>query len=112
MARYEFIDVEKATLNGDGTRRYSVRQMCRWLRVSASGYYEWVSRPASATVQWRERLKPLIVKAFVDSDGRYGYRRVHAQLARWGQHCVNIHRVLYLGARVALSERHAVAVLA
>ncbi len=87
MARYEFIDVEKATLNGDGTRRYSVRQMCGWLRVSVSGYYEWLSRPASATARWRERLKPLIVKAFVDSDGRYGYRRVHAQLARWGQHC-------------------------
>lgn len=87
MARYEFIDAEKATVNSDGTRRYSVKAMCRWLRVSASGYYEWLSRPASATVLWRERLTPLIVKAFTDSDGRYGYRRVHAQLAHWGRHC-------------------------
>ena len=86
MARYEFIDAEKATLNGDGTPRYSIRQMCRWLQVSVSGYYEWLSRPASATTQWRERLKPLIVKAFTDSEGRYGYRRIQVQLARWGRH--------------------------
>lgn len=87
MARYEFIDVEKATMNSDGTRRYSIKQMCRWLQVSTSGYFEWLSRPMSATARRRERLKPLIVKAFTDSDGRYGYRRVHEQLARWGHHC-------------------------
>jgi hypothetical protein len=87
MARYEFIDAEKVTLNSDGTRRYSIKQMCRWLEVSTSGFYEWLSRPASATAQWRERLKPLIIKAFTDSDSRYGYRRVHEQLARWGQLC-------------------------
>jgi transposase InsO family protein len=87
MARYELIDVEKATTNSDGTRRYSIKQMCRWLQVSTSGYFEWLSRPMSATARRRERLKPLIVKAFIDSDGRYGYRRVHEQLSRWGQHC-------------------------
>lgn len=85
MARYEFIDAEKATTNHDGTRRYSIQQMCRWLKVSTSGFYEWVSRPMSATGCRREELKPLIAKAFTDSDGRYGYRRVQAQLARWGR---------------------------
>lgn len=87
MARYEFIDAEKATCTTDGTRRYSVAQMCRWLAVSTSGYYEWLTRPASAAARRRERLAPLVLKAFTDADGRYGYRRVHAQLARWGQHC-------------------------
>jgi putative transposase len=86
MARYEFIDAEKATLNSDGTRRYSIKQMCTWLEVSTSGYYEWLGRPASETSKRRERLKPLIVKAFTDSDGRYGYRRVQGQLARWGRY--------------------------
>lgn len=86
MARYEFIDAEKATVNGDGTQRYSIKRMCRWLQVSVSGYYDWLSRPASPTRQWRERLKPLIVKAFTDSDGRYGYRRIQVQLARWGHY--------------------------
>src|SRR5262249_43990231 len=41
-------------------------------------------RPESATAQRREQLKLLITKAFDMSDGTYGYRRVHAQLARWG----------------------------
>lgn len=84
MARYEFINAEKATLSSDGTRRYSIKQMCKWLEVSVSGYHDWLGRPASATALWRERLKPLIIKVFTDSDGRYGYRRIQAQLARWG----------------------------
>jgi hypothetical protein len=48
-ARYEFLDAQKATRNSDGTPRYSIKQMCAWLQVSTSGYYEWLSRPASAT---------------------------------------------------------------
>jgi hypothetical protein len=34
-----------------------------------SEYYEWLTRPASATAQWRER-RPLIREAFTDNDGR------------------------------------------
>jgi transposase InsO family protein len=58
--------------------------MCKWLGVSKSGYYEWRSRPESATARRRKELKLLITKAFEDSDGTYGYRRVARQLARWG----------------------------
>jgi putative transposase len=84
MARYEFIDAEKATTDSDGTPRYSVKQMCRWLKVSTSGFHDWASRPMSATARRRADLKPLVTKAFTDSDGRYGYRRIQVQLARWG----------------------------
>lgn len=58
--------------------------MCSWLRVSRSGFYEWRSCPDSARARRRAELKILITKAFEDSDGAYGYRRVAAQLARWG----------------------------
>jgi putative transposase len=58
--------------------------MCERLGVSKSGYYDWRSRPDSATAQRREELKLLIKKAFEMSDTTYGYRRIHAQLARWG----------------------------
>jgi putative transposase len=75
--RYEFIDVEKAN--------YPIVKMCAWLEVSTSGYYDWRAQPASATAQRREYLTLLIVKIFTDSHGTYGYRRVHAQLARWGE---------------------------
>jgi len=56
------------------------------LGVSSSGYYEWQGRPASATAARRDRVKVLIAEVFTDSDGTYGHRRVHAQLARWGEH--------------------------
>ena len=39
------------------------------------------------TNQRRERLKLLIADAFTISDETYGYRRIHAQLARWGVPC-------------------------
>src|SRR5256714_2083112 len=62
---------------------YPVEFMCERLGVSKSGYYDWRSRPDSATTQRREELKLLIKKAFEMSDSTYGYRGVHAQLARW-----------------------------
>lgn len=62
---------------------YPVTFMCRLLNVSRSGYYEWRSRPESATAQRREHLKAVIGKAFELSNGTYGHRRVHAQLQRW-----------------------------
>jgi putative transposase len=77
---YEFIDAEYATENNALT----VLQMCVWLGVSRSGFYEWRSRPESVTARRREELRLLIKKAFDDSDGTYGHRRVWAQLARWG----------------------------
>jgi putative transposase len=77
---YEFIDVEYAT----SPAAPAIARMCAWLEVSRSGYYEWRSRPESATAKRREELKLLIAKAFDDSDGTYGYRRIWWQLARWG----------------------------
>jgi putative transposase len=77
---YEFIDAEYATSGAAP----AITRMCRWLEVSKSGYYEWRSRPESATAKRREGLKLLVKKAFDDSDGTYGYRRVWWQLARWG----------------------------
>lgn len=53
-----------------------------WAGVSSSGFYEWRNRSASATAVRREELKTVIAAVFDDSDGTYGYRRVHAVLAR------------------------------
>lgn len=75
-ARYEFIDGEKAN--------YPVDSMCEWVRVSRSGFYEWRHRPESATAARRSELRPIIEEVFADSDGTYGYRRVHAELVRMG----------------------------
>jgi putative transposase len=76
-AKYEFIDAQKA--------QYPIVKMCDWAGVSRSGYYEWRDRPASATACRRAALTRLIQAIFDDSDGTYGYRRVHAALARQGE---------------------------
>ena len=58
--------------------------MCQWLHVSRSGFYEWRNRPESATLARRKMLAELIQEIFDDNHGTYGYRRVHAALARRG----------------------------
>lgn len=83
--KYEFIDAEYAAAVADtATTAPTIVQMCEWLEVSKSGFYEWRGNPGSATAARREELKLIIRKAFEDSDGTYGYRRVALQLARWG----------------------------
>jgi len=85
---YEFIDAEYAAAAADtATTAPTISQMCEWLEASKSGFYEWRNNPGTATAKRREELKLVIQKAFDDSDGTSGYRRVHAQLARWGVAC-------------------------
>lgn len=74
--KYAFIEAEHATVAGETACAPAVTQMCGWLRVSRSGFYEWRSRPESAAAKRRNELKLLIAKAFEDSDGTYGYRRI------------------------------------
>ena len=76
--KYEFIDAEHATSMAAPT----ITQMCEWLGASRSGFYEWRSRPESATAKRRQRLRLAIKDIFDDSDGTYGYRRIAAELAR------------------------------
>jgi putative transposase len=74
IAKFEFIDTEKAF--------YPVTLMCVWAQVSRSGFYDWLARPASASAARRRDLEVLVAGVFEDSDGTYGYRRVHQELAR------------------------------
>ena len=84
--RYEFIDAECAYLPAEGSAP-AVVQMCEWLRVSKSGYYDWRSRPQSAATQRRELLKIKIRALFEANNEEYGYRRMHAVLVRGGEQC-------------------------
>jgi transposase InsO family protein len=84
--KYEFIDAEYAVLPVNGAAYApTIRQMCGWLGVSKSGYYEWRSRPESATAQRRELLKIKIRALFEANEETYGYRRLHAALVRGGE---------------------------
>ena len=84
--KYAFIDAEYACVPGaESGDAPSTMQMCEWLGVSKSGYYEWRSRPQSETGKRREILK-LKIKALFDANNEeYGYRRIHAELVRGGE---------------------------
>lgn len=77
-AKYAFISSEEGN--------YRVRKMCLWAQVSRSGYYEWKDRAPSASAIRRAELGEIVEHLFADSDATYGYRRVHAALARVGRH--------------------------
>ena len=83
MSRYEYIDSCRA----DPSELSPVTKMCAWLLVSTSGFYHWLTRPQSATVVRREELTARVEAFFEASDGTYGYRRIHADLAEEGTEC-------------------------
>ena len=76
IEKYSFIHGEEGN--------YPIIKMCRWAKVSRTGYYEWRTRTPSVTAQRRARLEALIRFEFEASQATYGYRRIHAALARRG----------------------------
>jgi len=54
--------------------------MCRVLKVSTSGYYDWLTRKPSARQERRERIAEATERSHVESHGVYGYRKVHTDL--------------------------------
>lgn len=69
--------------------------MCRKLGVSRGGYYAWVKRKQSQRALENEALLTEIKQVHCQSQERYGYPRVHAELKRQGIHCGR-HRVAHL----------------
>lgn len=66
--------------------KFSVRQMCLWAGVSKSWYLEWKQHVPTRTDAWRAHLAGVIGALFADSKQTYGYRRIHAEAARFGVH--------------------------
>ena len=58
--KFAFILAQKAVRNPDGSPRYQIKQMCRWLQVSTSGFHDWVGRGLSPTQAWRHELGLII----------------------------------------------------
>jgi putative transposase len=61
--------------------------MCRVLRISASGFYGWLSRSPCQRAREDERLLKLIHTSFQASDQTYGSPRVWLDLRDWGERC-------------------------
>lgn len=69
--------------------------MCRCLKVSASGYYDWKSRPPSAREKENGRLLERIRTLHRESGEALGSPRMHEELLEEGFSC-GVHRVARL----------------
>lgn len=70
--KYAFIQARKVA--------YPVATMCRVLGVSTSGFYAWQKEPESPRAKSDAALARRVEAAHLQSRGRYGSPRVHAQL--------------------------------
>jgi len=66
---------------------FSVRAMCRCLRIHPSGFYAWLKNPLSHRGREDKRQTELIKKAWEDSGKVYGYRKLHDDLLDQGETC-------------------------
>ncbi|WP_229979634.1 IS3 family transposase [Stenotrophomonas lactitubi] len=76
---------------------FPIRLMCRCLKVSASGYYAWSKRPASARQVDNERLAVRMRELHEDSRGTLGAGRMREDLAEEGE-SASLNRVARLMA--------------
>ena len=66
---------------------YPVRQLCRVMQVSPSGYYAWLNREPSQHQQEDAVLTAHMIDVFKKSKSTYGRPRIHAALKQQGVHC-------------------------
>jgi len=78
--------------------------MCRILKVSHGGFYDWCARGPSRRTLEQARLTALIRQSFLESDRTYGSPRVWRDLHDWGERCGK-HRVARLMRAAALRAR-------
>jgi putative transposase len=67
--------------------QFSVRTMCRLLRVHPSGFYAWLKSPLSRRASEDKRQIDLLLKAWEESGKVYGYRKLHDDLLDQGETC-------------------------
>lgn len=67
--------------------QFSIRVMCRCLRIHPSGYYAWLNNPVSKRATEDARQTELIRTAWKESGKVYGYRKLHDDLIEQGEKC-------------------------
>jgi hypothetical protein len=65
--------------------RFSVRTMCRLLRVHPSGIYTWLKNPLSRRANEDKRQTDLLLRTWEESGKVYGYRKLHDVLLDHGE---------------------------
>jgi len=77
--RYAFVDEHRPL--------FSIRAMCRCLRIHPSGFYAWLKSPLCKRATEDSRQTELIKEAWKDSGKVYGYRKLHDDLCDQGETC-------------------------
>jgi putative transposase len=77
--RYDFVEAHRG--------RWPVRTMCRVLRVSPGGHYDWRGRPRSRRAARHDALVVAIKAVHAEAKARYGSPRIHAELVARGEPC-------------------------
>lgn len=67
--------------------QFSVRAMCRMLKVHHSGFYAWLKSGLSKKARDDQRVTALIKQSWLESGCVYGYRKIHADLRHLGESC-------------------------
>ena len=80
---------------------FSVRAMCRSLRIHPSGFYAWLKNPLSRRAKEDVRQTELIREARKGSGKVYGYRKLHDDLLDQGETC-SVNRVARLASLVGI----------
>lgn len=94
--KYAFIEKHR--------KQHAVRTMCSVLRVSPSGYYDWLKRPESTRSIRHRHLTVKIRKCFQESHETYGAVRIRYDLQDEGE-CVGKNTVALLMRRAGLVPR-------
>ncbi|WP_462188546.1 MULTISPECIES: IS3 family transposase [unclassified Frankia] len=105
--RFEFISAHapKKPAPADGVNTFPVDYLCRKLGVSRAGYYAWKNRGPSKRERDDITLSTKIRAIFDAHHGRYGVRRIFADLRRQGVR-VAYKRVQRLMAQLGLVSVH------
>jgi len=67
--------------------RFSIEAMCRVLRVSRSGFYDFKACPQNQRIKRDRELKVTIQSVFKENEERYGSPRIHLELRDQGVRC-------------------------
>jgi putative transposase len=79
VSAYKLIDAERAS--------FPVSALCKVLKVSRSGYYDWKERSPSRRSREDAALSSKVHEIYERSRGTYGSPRVHAELRSIGIRC-------------------------
>jgi putative transposase len=93
---FAWIEAEKA--------EFPIAKLCRYLQVSASGFYAARDRPESAHAQTDRPLRVLVRASFDESRQRYGSPRIHEDLIDQAEHVSRKRVIRSVGAASSISR--------